>query len=482
MPLLRNLIAVRFLNGIDLCKNHSMGGVNLEKVIFQTGGAEVEAGELKNKILYSKDTMPEGNKKYFISNNGNDENDGLSPDTPIKSYKRLADIELCNGDSILFERNSVFRFSDMLLIECDNIFIGAYGQGKKPLICGSVKNYAHNSLWTQTENPNIWITKVPISARSAGSILFNNDEFVGCWRLTKDSLKNDGDFYNDNQNGIVYLYFSAGNPGDYFESIEISSTMAAFRACYVDGLYIENLAVKYFTFGAFHISESDNVSVTNCIAEWIGGGIYRIDSEANVAYRYGNAFQVWHLAKNITVKNCWFNQIYDAALTFQGFGKEPANFVNITFENNLIEYCSMNIEFWAGKIGVDRHLANIENILYKENIIRFAGYGWAGRQRIKKDNQAALLGWNYIYENMKNFIITGNIIDCADCHMIYTKLPTEQKGLRVFANTYYQKQTSGVNDFVEIIKGLKIMPLSDKDFKNAILKFDEAPNLVKWLD
>jgi len=141
----------------------------------------------------------------------------------------------------------------------------------------------------------------------------------------------------------------------------------------------------------------------------------------------------------------------------------------------------MNIEFWAGRPGVDRHISKIENILYKGNIIRFSGYGWAGRQRAKMDNQSAILGWNFFYDKLSNFVITDNIIDCADCHLIYTKNPKEQPGLKVFNNTYYQKQTSGWHDCVEIVKGLDYLPVGEKELKAAIATFEDKPKFVKWL-
>ena len=451
------------------------------KIEMQSGGADLEATALRNKIIASKDTVKAKNNTYYVSMNGDDSNDGLSPERPIKTINHLSNLNITQGDAILLERGSVFRMTEMLWIKSDCVSLGAYGEGPKPVVYGSVRDYSDPAIWEKSEKENIWVVKVPISVKSVGGFFLNNCEYLGNWKFTMDELECEGDYYNDNEKGLLYFYYSEGNPGDHFDNIEISTTNAAIRASYIKDFYAENINFMYFTVGAFHLGEVSDINVTNCIVGWCGGGLFSADRTNNTHCRYGNAFQVWYLAKNINVNNCWIYQQFDAALTFQGYGDTPAEFSNITFEDNLIEYSSMNIEFWAGKLGVDRHLSKTENILYKGNIIRFSGYGWAGRQREKMDNQAAILGWNFYYDQLENFVITDNIIDCADCHMIYTKSPSEQPGLIVYNNTYFQKTTSGWHNCVEIVKGLNFMPVNEKELKEAVATFEENPKLVKWL-
>ncbi len=447
----------------------------------QIGGAEKDSAELKANILSASDSVKAVNNTYYLSENGDDNNDGLSPETAIKTFTKLATITLCEGDAILLKRGETFRLSEMFWIKADNVKIGAYGNGEKPWVLGSVRDYADAAIWKKTERENIWVTYCPKSVKQVGGIFFNDDSSYGDWKFTLDKLSENGDFYNDNENEKLYLYLDK-NPGEYFDSIEVSSTNAAIRASYISGLYTENIKFKYFTFGAFHLGEISNITVTNCVVGWCGGGLFSYNEQTGYVCRYGNAFQTWYMAENINVNNCYIYQQFDAALTFQGNGANPALFKNITFQDNLIEYCSMNIEFWVGRPNKDRHISTIENILYKGNIIRFSGYGWAGREREKLENQAALLGWNYHYENMNNFVICDNIIDCADCNMIYTEGPDKQAGLSVYNNTYYQKKPSGFNPNVQIVKGLKFMPTGQEELSEAIAAFEKEPKLVKWLD
>jgi len=87
---------------------------------------------------------------YYFSDKGNDTNTGTRKATPWQSLTNLATGNLIkSGDSILFERGSVFIGT--LSIKGSGIYIGAYGLGKKPIIKGSV----NVGNWERFKN-NIW--------------------------------------------------------------------------------------------------------------------------------------------------------------------------------------------------------------------------------------------------------------------------------------------------------------------------------------
>ncbi len=449
----------------------------IDKVILHNGGADAESENLKSVILNTKDSEIKAKKTYYVSEKGDDSNDGLSPERPIKSYMHIADLPLEEGDSVLLERGSLFRTNDMLWLKT-GVFYGAYGEGEKPRVYGSLRDYAEPSLWTKTEDSNIWALE--LKTAPAALITFNNDEYVGVWKFTKPELLRDGDFYHDSENGLLYLYFTGGNPGEYFDNIEISTTETSVRGSYIHNARIENINFKYNTVGAFLFGEMSDISIYGCIMGWGGGKIFEMRGEKPL--RFGNAAEFWYQAENISVEYCYVYQQFDAALTFQGCGDDTPIFNNIKFDNNLIEYCSMNIEYWADKNPNDGTPALIKDISYKGNIIRFAGLGWGGIQRWDKEDQASLLGWNYVYENVNNFVITDNIIDCADCYMIYMKSPKQQEGFSVYGNTYYQKAVSGTHDYTDTIMGEGVTATNQAEFEQEIAKFEADPRLVKWLN
>ncbi len=444
------------------------------KPIF--GGANREAEESKSRILNSADREYDGGKTYYFSQYGDNFSNGNSSEIKKFSLEAIEKLEINPGDSVLFERGSVFRLEGMLWLK-PGVHYGAFGYGNKPSFFGSLKNYADETFWDKTNVDFVWKTELKGEQR-ASLISFDDDTFLGNWCFTFEEMSQDGDFYHDYANGVLYLKLSSGNPGNVFKKIEIATTGIAFRASFIDGMSIDNIEFKYFTQGAFLLGECNDITITDCVMGWQGGKIFEMRD--NKPLRYGNAAEFWYQCRNITVENCYIYQIFDAALTFQGFGDGGPIFENIIFKNNLIEYCSMNIEYWAGNAN-DTIPPRIKNIVYYGNIIRFCGYGWGGIQRFDKEDQALLLGWNRKYQDISDFIIENNILDCSNGFYIYMLGPNEQSGITLKANSYYQKLPTEKAEFTHIIKGKDTIATNEKEFKDYILLFDENPKLIKWI-
>lgn len=78
-----------------------------------------------------------GTNYYFDSENGNDFNNGLSPETAWKSVEKMQEIALQPGDNILFRRGGTF--TGVMEISGKghhdaHIVVDAYGTGNKPCI------------------------------------------------------------------------------------------------------------------------------------------------------------------------------------------------------------------------------------------------------------------------------------------------------------------------------------------------------------
>ncbi|MBE6777275.1 MAG: hypothetical protein E7542_04085 [Ruminococcaceae bacterium] len=445
----------------------------LQKPIVQTGGAEIEAHELKQKILNAPDVEIEGGTVYYFSQNGDDNNDGLSPEKALKSYMKMAELPLKSGDYVLFERGSLFRATDEVHL-ISGVTYAAYGKGEKPRIYGSWRDYADASIWTEKEK-NLWTVYIG-SKEAAGLINFNNDTLIGEWQLTLENVKTNGDFYYEKESGVLYLYCDMGNPGECFDNIEIATTKQPMRISEKQDIRVDNLCFKYCNFGAFLIDEVKNIIITNCEMGWHGGRLFEVRDGRPI--RYGNTIEFWYRCENIKVENCWVYQVFDAAMTFQGCNDSNPIFKNIHFDNNLIEYCSMNIEYWARSVE-GAPPPHISDITYKGNIIRFAGYGWGGMQRADKDGQAAFLAWNHKYEDLSNFVISENIVDVSDCFMIYM---VPHAGLKFTNNTYYQKTASGTHPFTQPVKHGGKYASNQAELEEEIKKVEPTPKFIKWLE
>ena len=55
----------------------------------------------KNEIRSTVDTISIAGTIYYVNTDGNDQNDGLSPESAWKTLARVSDAELCEGDGVL---------------------------------------------------------------------------------------------------------------------------------------------------------------------------------------------------------------------------------------------------------------------------------------------------------------------------------------------------------------------------------------------
>ena len=129
---------------------------------------------------------------YYVDNiNGNENNDGLTEATAVVSE---ACLNISAGDSVLFKRGNFYRRKlENISGEVGKmITYGAYGEGEKPIFCGSV-DLGCEEYW-QEEDKNIWCCII-IENDEAGNIVYNNSQSYGTLRWTKEELCEQGDFF-----------------------------------------------------------------------------------------------------------------------------------------------------------------------------------------------------------------------------------------------------------------------------------------------
>lgn len=438
----------------------------------QTGGAEQEATIRREKIYsWEEQTSVEGTV-YYISPFGHDDNIGTSPNAPLQTIEGINKLSLTVGDAVLFERDGVYRTSVPLMLQ-SGVTYGTYGEGEKPIISGSLKNYAKEACWCEETN-HIWSTDV---SDEAGLITFEDDTVVGIRKYTLEDLRENGDYFHNLQEKKLYLFSKDSSPSVAFDTIEIGSIEDLFIGYHVHDLKIFNLVLKYAGRHGMSLGDNRDVFVSGCEIGWIGGKIYDWSSKV----RLGNGIQFWNECHNVMISHCYFYQIYDAAFTFQGRYPQGNAYTDVTFAECLVEYCCMNLEFWGSdqETGFKSGDAvEIRNILFANNILRFSGYGWGGLQRPDTGSQAFLLGWDYTYSvgKVNNFVIRDNIFDCADGYFIWSNLIFTLDG-----NCYYQKQVSGRNGCAEIQRGTGHYVTNQETFEEGVLAFEKKPARIQWL-
>lgn len=310
-------------------------------------------GTRKNEILHNNDQVDIIGTKYYVSENGNDTNDGLTPRTAWKTLQKVSDAPLLDGDGVLFERGSVFRGTVKTV---DGVTYAAYGAGEKPKLYGSEMSLASPSLWEEVdEEHHIW--KFTTKLLDVGTLVFDKESFHS--RKLIPSYKNGKFVCRENENkdfilekemtqdldvfwhydeklmvraskgesfpipdvcgkayGEIYLRCDRGNPGTVFGEIEALSAVCMFQAWDKKHVTIDNLCIKYV--GRHGVSAggfSAGLHVTNCEFGWIGGAIQTYEGtdpnspevgRGNVT-RYGNAVEVYGGCDDYYVAN---NYIY----------------------------------------------------------------------------------------------------------------------------------------------------------------------------
>ena len=364
---------------------------------------------------------------YYVSANGCDGADGRSPETAWKTLDRVNSAKLTPGTFVRFRRGDIWRGQ---ICAFEGVTYTAYGQGEKPRLYGSPEDGADPSKWLSTEKENIW--RYNGWHEDVGTIVFNHGEAHGikcilrrekdgsAWNNTTGEpfsswrdLTTDLHFWHDLADGSIYLY-SSENPGMRFSSVEFSVKRHGFITSGPD-VTIDNFCVCYVGSHGVGTGTTQGLTVQNCEFHWIGGSI---QSEGifgrNYGTRYGNAVEIYGGCDRYTVRNCWFTQIYDAAVTQQfNIGdceRTPgADFSqkNILYSGNVMEYCNYSIEYFLIAVP-ENNPSHIENFVIEDNLMWHAGRGFCA-QRPDKTGSAHIKSWNTDNPAV-NFVIKNNLM------------------------------------------------------------------------
>lgn len=411
-----------------------------------------QAERMKRTVRNTKTKVAISGNSYYVSNNGNDDNDGRSPAFPFKSLEKVNTIQLQEGDAVFFNRGDLWRGR---VQTSKGVTYSAYGKGDKPRIYGSPCNAAQEGKWLETDAPNVYMFDRELTG-DIGTLVFNEGESCA-FKVMKDKQKNgttvhietrmpfsdyrdlrdDLEFYHDYKEAKrVYLYSAKGNPAQRFHSIELLVKTHIIYA--TDQVVVDNLCLKYCGAHGVGSGTTEGLTVTNCEIGWIGGSIQAEDIFGRShPTRFGNAIEIYGGCDYFLVDNCYIYQAYDAGITHQfSTGEEtPIHMKNVTYSNNLVEDCVYGIEYFLGSASnnAERYM---ENILFKQNLLRRSGYGW-GKQRPDKDTPAHIKSWTS-YNRAHNFLIQDNIFDRSTKELLNMEAEQKEWLPTLNNNTYIQ--------------------------------------------
>ncbi len=366
-----------------------------------------EARARRDEILNSETEIVKGDTfipgetytgtAYYISNSGDDANDGLSPETAWATIDRLNVEPLQYGDAVFFERGSVWRAAQVYTKP--GVTYSAYGEGEKPGLYGSVENGGGAEKWTLwhegSDGSKIWVYYKPML--DCGSIALNDDlgaikvqgfwngeyfqamsdmwntdqtqeatdlqsampEFDPAEQLTEDLTffcdassglpstlpiylsgwyDTGGEPYCLTADGPLYLRCDEGNPGELYPEMEFLSPYAPLDGV-EDDVVIDNLSVLYTGRNILSVSpECEGVLVQNCELGWGGGGAASYALDTITGYAAGvqrNGGVGGASSSHNTFRNNYVHDTYQ-----EGLGLETA----IEFSGQAFDVTDVTIE------------------------------------------------------------------------------------------------------------------------------------------
>ena len=377
-----------------------------------------------------------GTTYYVSSANGNDSANGTSASTAWKTCKNLTSSKLKSGDVVLFECGSEFIEKVSLV---SGVTYASYGTGKKPVFSASL-DASKKSDWREVSGKsNLYqYTGTMPSSYNIGTIVFNGGEAWGIkiqqhtdaqksmelvdlsnglqyfdkipsyeLKSGKDLGKHNLAFYQDASS--LYLYCEGGNPAEVFKSVKMTKDALLFSGSNVKNVTIANIKFENATFG-IRTTDCKNLVVRNCEFEFLGGQVQAGygTSWRNYETRLGNAIENWNSCDGMVVEDCYFNQIYDTAMTTQS-NTDGTDMINISYCNNAIENVVYAIELWSS--GAKGASCDFKNVKVDGNVCRNLGYGLPSQRPDKVTGLLSAKGSYYVYNNatITNNIVNGSI-------------------------------------------------------------------------
>lgn len=297
-------------------------------------------------------------------------------------------------------------------------YIGTYGDENKSNPIVTTSYYITNvNAWINEDNG---IYKLDLSNKDNLYGYFTNSNWsydIGFFRdennniyankkQKKEDLTNQYDFYCED----TYIYVvSDANPSEKLGKITFANKINIVGMnsnTIIDGITIRDS-------GAHGMAKKDypieNVIITNCVIENIGGSYINDDGD-----RYGNGIEFWHQAKNTAVRKCIFKNIFDSSYTLQG-SEVDDGFYNNLCEENIFINCTYPIEMSCHN-GNSIENCYFENNIVKNNIIINQGQGFGYETRPDKYQPSNMVIWMLPYPELKLEYTKNRIYNCRSLY------------------------------------------------------------------
>lgn len=357
---------------------------------------------------------------YYISNSGNDSNDGLTPATAFATLAPFTTLQLNHGDAILFERGGLWRCQMVpyQLLETKGITYSTYGEGEKPKLYYSPESGVGEDKWElayeDDAGKKIWAFHSEMSEVAA--IVLNGEipviRDIAYWDGSQYYMAGEDYFhatdtvytveehladmrcfpalyypqdaedtgriyvkrYGENGpelvKGTLYFRCDAGNPGELYDDIEFISPYYLLDGMSCDTV-VDNLNIRYSTFtlctGQINETRSEGCVIQNCEVGWMGGGLfYYGGAEIGDDRTYladgminQNSGCVAGNGNGTIIRNNYVHHGYQEGISVETFRGDPP-LENVLVSGNLVENCVQPIIVcnWDEEVDPDHIIRN----------------------------------------------------------------------------------------------------------------------------
>lgn len=333
---------------------------------------------------------------YYISNEGDDGQDGLTPETAWRTMENVfrkadwGDDKFQAGDAIFLRRGDIFRLPEWAVsISVDGLTFSAYGEGAKPILTSSTENGAGaekwNLVWEDETGAKIW--EFYKGVRDTAMVVLDDGEklatrvyeyydgeqyydftyevwsmdvgvekggVVGSVQTPQEALTEDltilsrptrtGDQLIISERGPLYLRCDQGNPGELYHSIEFSEYEAHgliwLDACNTvfDNISFRCNGNSYMKSPSEHWKEVENTLVQNCEFAYGGGSVTYYQNEGGIFQVIVQGDGIYTVVRNTTVRNNYFHDAPSTCTTYEASqdDNEPVSGYYHTLDNVMV--------------------------------------------------------------------------------------------------------------------------------------------------
>jgi len=360
----------------------------------------------------------------YLSNDGDDAADGLTPETAWRTVGR-ANAALPGGATLRLRCGDVFYGCLRPKAGVDGAHrtvITSYGTGPKPVLSAAKNLKCDPSVWedlthsfwrVDLRNPTNF-TGVATDDCNPGFLLVDGE--VKAWRrYCHDDLVSPWDFCGED--GWLYVH-APENPARLAKDIRVA--LNVYGVVFQSHTAISNIAVRatgahamYGGWAGDRIVE--DVRISCCDFENVGGS--ELESYAKTAkfrIRYGNGVELGSNCRDAVVERCSFVGIYDVAFTMQGF-PTLTGWNDVHVRDCTMTDCTQAFEIWCKDApkGV-----GFERCSFTGNRTLRVGGGWGERVRPHRACATPLLVYS-LQTDMVDIDVSGNVFEESPHGVLY---------------------------------------------------------------